>query len=286
MKKQDNLELWNAVEMTNPHKTKKAKIGALTLTAINATSQIKTATFHWGMYGTTWGLKNINYEYMDIDKTRLAIVRAMFYYPTGEFELSTSIKVYYMTRGEGGYLKIDDDFMKKAETDLTTKALSKLGFNADVFMGLYDDNKYLAEVKEKFKDESPVKKQPQQNATQAPQVNGPKKTDNKIPKPKRLTKVTLEKMKTSEDVELLTKALTYYALSTAQKFVIESRIKELKKVVKPKKKMTKTIHSEILKSTDIKKIEQSLIDYEMSVNASNKIKGHLINLKKQNDGKK
>ena len=33
--------------------------------------------------------------------------------------------------------------MKKVATDALTKGLSKLGFNADVFMGMFDDNKYV-----------------------------------------------------------------------------------------------------------------------------------------------
>ena len=145
-----NLELWEAVEETNPEITKNAKLGSLNITAINATSQIKKATEHWGSYGDNWGLKDLDYSYMDVGETKLALVKSKFYYPKGEFELSSCIKVCYRTNGTNSYLKIDDDFMKKIETDLTTKALAKLGFNADVFMGLYDDNKYVESMKKKF----------------------------------------------------------------------------------------------------------------------------------------
>jgi hypothetical protein len=31
-----------------------------------------------------------------------------------------------------------------------TKGLSKLGFNADVFMGLFDDNKYVSSLRKEF----------------------------------------------------------------------------------------------------------------------------------------
>lgn len=40
----------------------------------------------------------------------------------------------------------DTDALKKARTDGTTKCLSLLGFNADIFLGLWDDSKYVAEV--------------------------------------------------------------------------------------------------------------------------------------------
>ena len=54
--------------------------------------------------------------------------------------------------------KVDDNFAKKLETDTLTKAISKLGFNADIFMGLFDDVKYLAEVTKEFAEKTaPIK---------------------------------------------------------------------------------------------------------------------------------
>jgi hypothetical protein len=46
--------------------------------------------------------------------------------------------------------KVDKDGPKKAITDAKTKALPELGFNADIFLGRFDDNKYLAEVEREF----------------------------------------------------------------------------------------------------------------------------------------
>ncbi len=46
--------------------------------------------------------------------------------------------------------KADDQFAKKVETDSLTKCLSKLGFNADIFLGKFDDQRYLAEVTKEF----------------------------------------------------------------------------------------------------------------------------------------
>jgi hypothetical protein len=47
----------------------------------------------------------------------------------------------------------DTDAFKKASTDGLTKLLSHLGFNADVFLGMFDDNKYIAGLK-KEQDEA------------------------------------------------------------------------------------------------------------------------------------
>ena len=40
----------------------------------------------------------------------------------------------------------DEDAVKKAVTDGLTKCLSYLGFNADVFLGKFDDNKYVEKM--------------------------------------------------------------------------------------------------------------------------------------------
>jgi len=140
----DNLALWNKVEKTDPKITKKVSIGGMSYTTIDAQHQIKNATEQWGSYGFKWGLKNITYDFslMDTKGNTVAFVGAVFYYPNGEFELHSSILTVIGNKNP----KFDDDFAKKIETDLLTKALSKLGFNADVFMGKFDDNKYVQQV--------------------------------------------------------------------------------------------------------------------------------------------
>jgi hypothetical protein len=50
---------------------------------------------------------------------------------------------------------IDKDAPKKATTDALTKALSQLGFNADVFLGRFDDNKYVEDLKKEFNPPKP-----------------------------------------------------------------------------------------------------------------------------------
>ncbi len=48
--------------------------------------------------------------------------------------------------------RYDDDAGKKAMTDALTKGLSHLGLSADVFLGLFEDNKYVAKVAAQFKE--------------------------------------------------------------------------------------------------------------------------------------
>ena len=143
--------LWLSVEKTDPRFTKKGKKGKYEFTSPNATWQIKQATDQWGPYGSHWGLQDLEYEYKSFGQTEIAKISAFFVYPpNGKFKLNSSMKIAYITNGGKGYLLVDEDYCKKLETDILTKALSKLGFSADIFMTLYDDNKYLQEVTEMF----------------------------------------------------------------------------------------------------------------------------------------
>jgi hypothetical protein len=144
-----NLKLWGAVKETDPKYTKPAKIGGMSITAIAPQYQIMLATEQFGSYGEGFGFKSIELDYSLIEKFNLVVFKGVFFHPKGEFEIINSSKMY-MDRNQ---TMIDADFAKKIETDALTKALSKLGFNADVFMGRFDDTKYVLEMKEKFKPE-------------------------------------------------------------------------------------------------------------------------------------
>jgi len=148
----DNLNLWDSVQETNPADTKKVTFGRK-FTAIDAYSQIKKATDIFGPYGTGWGIKSIVHTF--VPNTNMVMGEAQFYYVNGSSKISdrgefpvTSSILYISAKGH-----IDDEFAKKLETDMITKALSRLGFNADVFMGKFDDNRYVSEMNEKFKQQ-------------------------------------------------------------------------------------------------------------------------------------
>jgi uncharacterized short protein YbdD (DUF466 family) len=58
---------------------------------------------------------------------------------------------------------LDDEAPKKAMTDAMTKAFSHLGMSADVFLGKFDDSKYVEQMKEEF---SQPQKIPQPSGTE------------------------------------------------------------------------------------------------------------------------
>ena len=146
----NNLQLWNKVEKTNPKHTKQANVKGNKLTSIKPQYQIYCATKEWGSYGSTWGFKSIELCY-ELKEIGLITFKAIFYYPNGEFPCINTIGLYR----DNAMTKIDDEFAKKVETDALTKCLSKLGFNADIFMGRFDDLRYVSELKKEFQEEAP-----------------------------------------------------------------------------------------------------------------------------------
>lgn len=154
-KQESNLILWKSVEKTNPNHTKGAKMGKMSITAICPQYQRMTATEVFGPFGKGWGVKDADYSFMDFpDQTKLCTYTATFWYmgedKVCEFPIQSNIKVAFVTSGGKGYLKIDDEYAKKCATDALTKGLSMLGFNSDVFLGKYDDNKYVNKMVEEF----------------------------------------------------------------------------------------------------------------------------------------
>ena len=141
----DNLKLWSSVEKTNPNYTKKAKIGGMSITAIAPQFQIMQVTEQFGVYGRTWGFKKIELDYSLISYD-MVVFKGTFFFPDGEFEIINSCKLYI----NNAKTMLDDNFAKKIETDALTKAISKLGFNADIFLGKFEDVRYLAEITKEF----------------------------------------------------------------------------------------------------------------------------------------
>lgn len=139
----NNMALWDAVSKTNPAHTKRVNQRG-GFTAIAAHSQILEATRQFGPLGIGWG-----YD-----------AGAPIFPPNGTIivpvtiwhgDRQNSFGPWYGCANMGDN-RVDTDAPKKAETDAITKGLSHLGFNADVFLGLFDDNKYIEAVKAEFSE--------------------------------------------------------------------------------------------------------------------------------------
>ncbi len=136
---QDNLELWNSVEKTDPNHTKKvSQRGGFT--AIDAHYQVQQVTAQFGPVGIGWGY---DCEYLFEDKAVICLLT--FWHTKRENKFGPIAGCAKFIDG-----RLDADAPKKSMTDALTKAISHLGFNADVFLGKFDDNKYVEKMKEEF----------------------------------------------------------------------------------------------------------------------------------------
>lgn len=131
------MQLWDSVSVTNPAFTKQVKLGR-TFTAIDPTYQLQEATKLWGPYGGSWGMDSLRYTFIAAEPPSMLLV-ARFWYPGASFEIAADCP--YKPR---------DDWAKKLLTSARSKALSCLGFSADVFMGKYDDAAYVNEVADRY----------------------------------------------------------------------------------------------------------------------------------------
>lgn len=217
---ENNLELWNKVEKTNPKYTKNAKVGGRDITAISPQYQIMQVTEQFGVYGRTWGFKNITLSYDLVDKLNLVVFKGTFFFPNGEFEIINSCKLYM----DRALTMVDDNFAKKIETDALTKAISKLGFNADIFMGKFDDVRYVEEMKNEFGNENKPIQKP--NTNTSTQVNHDLKWLNIFDKDKNFTKewnalliaISEKRIKSVEEVK------KYYKVSKDIQTKIEEQL--------------------------------------------------------------
>jgi hypothetical protein len=151
-----NLALWRHNETTDPAHTKPVRIGK-DMTAIDTYYQIKRATETFGPVGVGWGW-NVEEEVIEgtsKEGRTVAVakckVTVWFVPPGAGHEERAYVGPVIATNkliDDKGY--VDDESFKKATSDGITKSLSYLGFSADIFMGLWDDAKYVARLKDEF----------------------------------------------------------------------------------------------------------------------------------------
>ena len=133
----DNMKIWNAVSQTDPAHTKHVNQRG-GFTAIDAHYQIMKATEQFGPVGKGWGYDVVSTELV----ADFFIAKVVLWHGERENKFGPVLGCSQMLN-VGKNKMPDADAPKKATTDAITKGLSQLGFNADVFLGMFDDNKYV-----------------------------------------------------------------------------------------------------------------------------------------------
>ncbi len=147
--KDKKMAIWDQVKTTDPKYTKKSTFGR-SFTSISPQYQLQEATKVFGPYGKGFGFESCDIDLLPVgDDSFLAVIKAVFFFVDDDGRHSFPINnTWDAMKGskKKNNLMLDDDFAKKAETNTLSKALSKLGFSADIFMGLFDDHEYVSIV--------------------------------------------------------------------------------------------------------------------------------------------
>jgi len=159
----DNLALWNSVEKTPEVHTKKIEGKSYRGTSPKPHYLIHKATETFGPCGIGWGftveerieqgalISEGFYEKMSVAKVRVWYKWGV---ETGEVEHIGG--TLFSGQYSNGKRFTDEDAPKKSVTDALVKALSMIGFAGDIFMGRYDDSKYMTELREEAAPPKPV----------------------------------------------------------------------------------------------------------------------------------
>jgi len=144
-----NLSLWESVETTDPTMTKLVDDYGQRFTSIDPQYRKKLITEQFGIYGIKWGVVTDSEKYKRItyhnNSVLLQYTAVVFYIHTGRrytFPIASSIEEAYYTKKGAGHYKVDDEAIKKVRTSALMKGFTDLGFNADVYLGKFDDQIY------------------------------------------------------------------------------------------------------------------------------------------------
>lgn len=173
----DNLDIWNRVYKTDAKFTKAFSNNGGG-TSINGTYMVMQATKVFGPQGINWGVEIIEERFdngaplmQNVKQADGSFIKSIISNGAGGYlcEVNHSVKIRlwykhggktgevlsygctpYIYAAQGGRYLSDGEAPKKSLTDATKKALSQLGFSADVFLGLYDDLTYRQENDAEF----------------------------------------------------------------------------------------------------------------------------------------
>lgn len=153
-----NLKVWDQFADIDPKFTKSITGKDYRGTSPNAHYVIKCLTELFGPVGIGFGWRVMAEHNDTFGETVIHWCRIEFWHTdrANTFEAYGQTKMAYKT-GAGSF-KVDEDAPKKSLTDAITKAASQIGIAANIFMGRWDDNKYVQEVNAEYRAEEKASK--------------------------------------------------------------------------------------------------------------------------------
>ena len=174
MKNNENMRIWEALGKTDPAHTKQfTRAGGFKGTAIKPMWANKQMTEFFGPCGIGWGMTEPTFNIeAAMDEVMVYCTAGLWYiqggtkhgpvYGVGGDKVLSQVllkddrgqKIFDTAAGRyKTYPQSDDEAFKKAYTDALSNAMKFIGVAADVHMGLFDDNKYVQEVRSEFEEQ-------------------------------------------------------------------------------------------------------------------------------------
>jgi len=147
----DNLRHWTRFEDIDPKFTKPITGKDYSGTSPNPQYVIRCLTEMFGPVGEGFGWTVLADGFEALGETHLHWCRIQFWHTdrANVFEAYGQTKAAYVTAK--GFHRVDEDAPKKSLTDAIIKAASQLGVAANIFLGRWDDQKYVAQVNGEFR---------------------------------------------------------------------------------------------------------------------------------------
>lgn len=146
----DKKAIWDSLSKTDPAHTKGfSRAGGFKGTAIKPQWVVMRLTEEFGPCGLGWGIGKPEFQVVQAGAETLVYCTVSAWHGTLENVLwGVGGDKVTTSRSSGPFN--DDEAFKKAFTDAIMNAFKFLGVAADVHMGLFDDSKYVQEVKADF----------------------------------------------------------------------------------------------------------------------------------------
>lgn len=142
----EHLKIWERFADIDPKFTKAITGKDYKGTSPNPHYVIKCLTELFGPVGIGFGWRVLAEDFTTIGQETLHWCRIEFWHTDRKntYEAYGQTKAAYVT--SGGKARFDEDAPKKSLTDAITKAASQIGIAANIFLGRWDDSKYVAAV--------------------------------------------------------------------------------------------------------------------------------------------
>jgi hypothetical protein len=166
----NNLRHWRELSTTDPKQTKPfQRAGGFRGTAIKPIWNVMRLTEHFGPMGIGWGTEEPKFNVIDNREGEILVycILSCWYKesPDADKAIIWGIGGDKVSQKRSGLMFADDEAFKKAYTDALTNAFMRIGVSADVYMGLFEDSKYLSEVREHYDNNRAIQQQLQSPKT-------------------------------------------------------------------------------------------------------------------------